>query len=190
MDRDLWMLDLTSDLGMPVYAALSRRRHAVEDIMVGFGAHPDPRIAAFRALTELNQFLPMIERRNEDGSTDYLVDDLETLNWCRTATVAAEPWLLPDPERPATRVGPQAGFDLAERVAEHVRRIEEAGSEVIVVDQSRPDIDLRVVKVIAPALRHFWRRLGPGRLYDAPVRMGLLEKPTPEDRLNSWNVFF
>ena len=60
MDRDLWMLDLTTDLGIPVFAAVSRRRHAVEDVMVGFGAHPDPRIAAFRALTELNQFLPSV----------------------------------------------------------------------------------------------------------------------------------
>ncbi|MGW6837774.1 TOMM precursor leader peptide-binding protein [Streptomyces sp. NPDC054949] len=190
MDRDLWMMDLTTDLGMPVYVAASRRRHSVEDIMVGFGAHPDPRVAAFRALTELNQFLPMIETRDADGNTSYLVGDLETLTWLKTATVAAEPWLLPDPELPATKVGPQAGFDLAARIREQVERIKEAGSEVIVVDQTRPDLELNVVKVIAPGLRHFWRRLGPGRLYEAPVRMGRLAEPTPEADLNHWNVFF
>lgn len=126
MDRDLWMMDLTTDLGMPVYVAASRRRHSVEDIMVGFGAHPDPRVAAFRALTELNQFLPMIETRDADGNTSYLVGDLETLTWLKTATVAAEPWLLPDPELPATKVGPWAGFDLAARIREQVERIKEA----------------------------------------------------------------
>ncbi|MEV7417483.1 TOMM precursor leader peptide-binding protein [Streptomyces sp. NPDC089919] len=190
MDRDLWMLDLTFDLGMPVYAAASRRRHGVEDVLVGFGAHPDPRVAAFRALTELNQFLPMIERRDEAGHTAYLVDDLETLTWLKEATVGREPWLLPDPDLPATRVGPPAGADLGARVKEQVARIRAAGSEVIVIDQTRPDLDLSVVKVIAPGLRHFWRRVGPGRLYDAPVRLGLLPAPTPEAGLNSWNVFF
>ncbi|MFI6897880.1 TOMM precursor leader peptide-binding protein [Streptomyces sp. NPDC050256] len=190
MDRDLWMIDISFDLGMPVYVAASRRRHSVEDIMVGFGAHPDPRIAAFRALTELNQFLPMIEQRDENGDTAYLVDDLETLTWLKQATVAQEPWLLPDPEQPATVVGPQAGFDLSARIRDQVDRIREAGSEVIVLDQTRPDLELNVVKVIAPGLRHFWRRLGEGRLYDAPVRLGLLEKPTAEADLNSWNVFF
>ncbi|SBT93718.1 ribosomal protein S12 methylthiotransferase accessory factor [Streptomyces sp. DI166] len=190
MDRDLWMLDISFDLGMPVYVAASRRRHSVEDIMVGFGAHPDPRVAAFRALTELNQFLPMIEQRDAQGNTSYLVDDLETLTWLKEATVEREPWLLPDPELPAVRVGPRAGFDLSERIREQVERIREAGSEVIVLDQTRPDLELHVVKVIAPGLRHFWRRLGPGRLYDVPVRLGLLERPTAEADLNHWNVFF
>ncbi|CAM5358709.1 hypothetical protein GCM10010329_39510 [Streptomyces spiroverticillatus] len=190
MDRDLWMIDISFDLGMPVYVAASRRRHAVEDIMVGFGAHPDPRIAAFRALTELNQFLPMIEARDENGDTAYLVDDLETLTWLKNATVEQEPWLLPDPEQPATVVGPQAGFDLSARIRDQVDRIREAGSEVIVLDQTRPDLELNVVKVIAPGLRHFWRRLGEGRLYDAPVRLGLLEQRTAEADLNTWNVFF
>ncbi|MFG2983213.1 TOMM precursor leader peptide-binding protein [Streptomyces sp. NPDC048258] len=190
MDRDLWMIDITNDLGMPTYVAASRRRHEVEDLMVGFGSHPDPRIAAFRALTELNQFLPMIEQRDAEGNTVYLVDDLETLNWCKQATVEQEPWLLPDPDLTPTRVGPPADFDLAACVREYTARIEAAGSEVIVMDQTRPDLELNVVKVIAPGLRHFWRRLGAGRLYDAPVRMGLLEEPTPEERMNPWNVFF
>ena len=43
---------------------------------------------------------------------------------------------------------------------------------------------------MAPGLRHFWRRLGPGRLYDVPVRLGWLDRPTPEDEINPWNVFF
>ena len=30
-----------------------------------------------------------------------------------------------------------------------------------------------MVRVIAPGLRHFWRRLGPGRLYDVPVELNL-----------------
>jgi ribosomal protein S12 methylthiotransferase accessory factor len=43
---------------------------------------------------------------------------------------------------------------------------------------------------MVPGLRHFWRRLGPGRLYDVPVKLGWLAEPTPEDKVNHWNVFF
>jgi ribosomal protein S12 methylthiotransferase accessory factor len=45
-------------------------------------------------------------------------------------------------------------------------------------------MNLSAVKVIVPGLRHFWPRLGHGRLYDVPVACGWLEKPTAEDRLN------
>ena len=58
------------------------------------------------------------------------------------------------------------------------------------LDQTQPDLDLCVAKVIVPGMRHFWRRLGPGRLYDVPVRMGQLTHPTTEERMNPWNVFF
>jgi ribosomal protein S12 methylthiotransferase accessory factor len=43
---------------------------------------------------------------------------------------------------------------------------------------------------MVPGMRHFWRRLGPGRLYDVPVKLGWLAEPTPEDKVNHWNVFF
>jgi ribosomal protein S12 methylthiotransferase accessory factor len=33
-------------------------------------------------------------------------------------------------------------------------------------------------------MRHFWARLGKGRLYQAPVEMGLLSQPLREDELN------
>jgi oxazoline/thiazoline synthase len=40
-----------------------------------------------------------------------------------------------------------------------------------------------VVRVIVPGLRHFYRRFAPGRLYDVPVQLGLLEKPLQEGEL-------
>ena len=58
------------------------------------------------------------------------------------------------------------------------------------LDQTRPDIELNVVKVIVPGMRHFWRRLGAGRLYDVPVRLGWLDRPLREDELNPRSVFF
>ena len=194
MNRDIWVLDLTTDLGVPTFAALSRREdHPVEDVLMGFGAHLDPRMAVSRALTELNQFLPAIVNRLPDGSTDYWEDDPATLEWWRHATVANEPWLLPDPGLLARRLTDHAaipGDDLGGYVTTCAERAAGVGLEMLVLDQSRPDIDLKVAKVIVPGLRHFWRRLGPGRLYDAPVSLGWLPTATPEPDLNPLSVFF
>ena len=54
---------------------------------------------------------------------------------------------------------------------------------MLVLDQTREEIGLPVVKVIVPGLRHFWARFAPGRLYDVPVKMGLLDKPHRENEL-------
>jgi ribosomal protein S12 methylthiotransferase accessory factor len=63
------------------------------------------------------------------------------------------------------------------------------GLEMLVVDMTRPDIGLPVVKVIVPGLRHFWSRLAQGRLYDVPVRLGRLQLPTEFDDLNPIPMF-
>ncbi|MFI7693535.1 TOMM precursor leader peptide-binding protein [Nonomuraea sp. NPDC049655] len=194
MDRDLWLLDITTDLGIPAFVGVSHRLgHPVEDVIVGFGAHLDPRIAAIRTLTEVNQFLPSVERRDEHGETLYLDDDVATLAWWKETKLAEEPWLVPDPAaRPRTLAdyARSDGGDLAGDVQTCVARAAAAGIEVIALDQSRPDLELSVVRVIAPGMRHFWRRLGPGRLYDVPVSLGWIPEPRAEDELNPTSVFF
>jgi ribosomal protein S12 methylthiotransferase accessory factor len=61
--------------------------------------------------------------------------------------------------------------------------------EMLVLDQSRPDIGLKVVKVIVPGLRHFWRRLGSGRLYEVPVQLGWLDTSLREEQLNPYPMW-
>jgi ribosomal protein S12 methylthiotransferase accessory factor len=58
-----------------------------------------------------------------------------------------------------------------------------------VLDQTRPDVGLPVVKVLAPGLRPFWARFAPGRLFDVPVRLGRLAAPTPHEGLNPFPMF-
>ena len=56
--RDVWALDLTTDLGITSVVALSRDRDGdAERILMGLGCHLDPRIAVQRALAEMNQML-------------------------------------------------------------------------------------------------------------------------------------
>jgi ribosomal protein S12 methylthiotransferase accessory factor len=194
LNRDFWVLDITSDLGIPAFAAVSHRTdRAVEDIVLGFGAHVDPRMGVLRALTELNQFLPAVTDTNPDGSTNYWIDDPDAVHWWRTATLESDAYVVPEPALGATTEADHAGLatdDIAEDVRRCVARLAERGVDTLVLDQTRPDIDLAVCKVMTPGLRHFWRRLGPGRLYDVPVQLGWLERPTPEADLNPTGIFF
>ena len=52
--RDLWVLDISNDIGIPVFAAFSRLLTPIdgsEQVVVGFGAHLDPALAIMRAIT-------------------------------------------------------------------------------------------------------------------------------------------
>ncbi|HEY7594299.1 MAG TPA: TOMM precursor leader peptide-binding protein [Actinophytocola sp.] len=187
--RELWVLDITSDLGVPAMAAISRRIDGPrEDIMFGFGAHLDPRIAVRRAVSELNQLIPAMLGRGDR----YDCDDPDAVRWWREATVAGQPYLVPDAgvaARTPTDYGYVPRTDLLDDVRTVHDRIAAQGMEMLVLDQTRPDVGMPVVKVVVPGMRHMWARFGPGRLYDVPVRLGRLTSPTPYDELNPYPMF-
>ena len=190
LDRDLWVLDLTSDLNIPAFAAISRRiDREVEDIIFGFGAHFDPKIAILRALTETNQSLLSVLSANLDGSTQYpsSAERLQAVEWWQTATLENQPYLMPD-ENILPRVSsdyPQLWSDnLREDIMTCQQIVEKNGMEMLVLDQTRPDINLKVVKVIVPGMRFHVKRLAPGRLYEVPVKLGWLAAAQSEKQLN------
>ncbi len=195
LNRELWVLDITSDLNIPVFAAITRRsdHREVEDIVLGYGAHFDPKVAIQRALTEANQILPAVLAANADGNTHYAPSaDPLALDWWKTATLENQPYLVPD-ESLAPKVCadyPQIwSDDLLEDVMTCKQITEKHGMEMLVLDQTRPDIGLKVVKVIVPGLRHFWKRLGSGRLYEVPVQLGWLKEPLSEHQLNPFPMW-
>ena len=193
LGREMWALDLTSDLGVPVVGAFSRRiDKPTEDVLIAFGAHLDPHIALTRALTEMNQFLAPVAAQGPNGEVTYAGADHEQKAWWTTATVANQPYLLPDPTAPAAGPGrwpSLAGDDLGKDLELAQRLVEQQGMEMLVLDQTRPDVGLPVAKVIVPGMRHFWARFAPGRLYDVPVRLGWQDAPTPEAALNPISIF-
>jgi ribosomal protein S12 methylthiotransferase accessory factor len=191
--RDLWALDLTADLNIPAYVALSRRTDGPEEqILFGLGAHLDPRLALLRAVTEMNQMLSTVLREpHEDVPVEKLFTDRETVAWLKTATLANQPYLVPVDGPPRTAAAhPRPGTDdLREDVLACQALVEGQGMEMLVLDQTRPDIGLPVVKVFVPGLRHFWARFASGRLYDVPVQLGWLPGPLAEDQLNPIPMF-
>jgi len=193
LHRDLHALDLTADLGIPTFAVASRRREReVEDVIVGFAAHLDPSVALLRALQEANQYLPSLRQESPDGSTRYRLYSDETVRWWQTATFANQPYLVPDADAPPKRASdfPQLATGDFKRDAEAcLDAVAAAGLEALVLDQTRPDVGLPVVRVVVPGMRHFWRRLAPGRLYDVPVELGWLKQPLAEEELNPVSCF-
>jgi oxazoline/thiazoline synthase len=193
-DRDLWVLDITSDLGIPTFVAITRRLdRAVEDIVLGFGTHFDPTLAIGRALTEVNQILPNVLVTNGDGSTKYPRSyNPLAIEWWQTATLANQPYLCPDerlPQRKKSDYVDRANHDLFEDILTCQQIVESLGMEFLVLDQTRPDAGLKVAKTIIPGMRHLWKRLAPGRLYDVPVSLGWLTQPHRESQLNPFPMW-
>jgi oxazoline/thiazoline synthase len=198
LQRSLWVLDLGSDLGVPCFAALSARTapHAnggAHDILYGFGCHLDPRVALSRALTEVNQSLEAVPLAGGgDGGSGYRGNP-DALRWWREARTDNQRWLLPSADEPPAALNGFADAssgDLRDDIALLVQRLRARHIEVLVLDQTRPDVGLPVVRVVAPGLRHFWARFGPGRLFDVPVQQGWLTRPLTESELNPFVVQF
>ncbi len=178
--RRLWVLDITSDLGVPTYVAMLHwMQNGHENIEFGSGAHFDSRIALLRTLTELNQFLSIGlmgggtgEKPSLDGVTPLRLKDYPFL------TPSGKPAAPPDS---GAKFGPLE--NTLQQVEACVEIAKRAGLDFLVLDQTRPDVEVPVVRVIVPGLRHFYRRYAPGRLYDVPVKLGLRDQPMPESEL-------
>ncbi|MGY4568813.1 TOMM precursor leader peptide-binding protein [Bradyrhizobium sp. USDA 3256] len=176
--RRLWVLDITSDLGIPSYVAITHwMQNGHENIEFGSGSHFDRRIALLRSLTELTQFMSIGmmgggsgEKPTLDGVTPLRLDDY--------------PFLIPS-DNPI--VPPAPGLKVHDNTSDQVNACIEiatgAGHDFLVLDQTRPDVEVPVVRVLVPGLRHFYRRFAAGRLYDVPVKLGLLDRPRLESEL-------
>jgi ribosomal protein S12 methylthiotransferase accessory factor len=203
LDRTIWALDLTTDLRIPTFAALSAKRPRSgdhkpgddvlgEDIIFGFGAHLDAGIALTRAVTEVNQMLPSVLQDPEARRRQLLPDFEDAVEWWETATLEGHAYLRPAqgvPPRSVADYGTPHTTDLRDDVEYCVARAKAIGSDVLVHDLTRADVGLAVTKVIVPNLRHFWRRLGPGRLYEVPVELGWIQRCTAERDMNSISMF-
>jgi len=178
--RRLWVLDVTSDLGVPTYVAISHwMKNGQENIEFGSGAHFDKRIAVLRALTELNQFLSI-------GLMGGGTGEKSSLDGTNPLRLQDHPFLTPS-GNPATQPGSDVKFgpldNTRDQVIACVDIAARAGLDFLVLNQTRPDIEVPIVRVIVPGLRHFYRRFAPGRLYDIPVKLGLLDRPRLESEL-------
>lgn len=191
--RELWLLDLTHDLNVPVFVAISRKvQDGPEDILMGFGAHVDAKTAAIRAVLEVNQSLPAVLRTDTERKQQLLPDFADVLDWWNAAKIEDHAYLNASTEEDIKRSEAYPRLDELDPgsvIKTLVHKLSSVGVETLVVDLSRPDIELSVARVIAPGLRHFWRRLAPGRLYTVPVKMGWNTEMLKESQMNPISLF-
>jgi oxazoline/thiazoline synthase len=192
--RQLWALDLTTDFGIPAFVAVSRRvDQPSEEIIFGFGAHLDATVALTRAIVEMNQFLPVVNGPiGPGGERVFASHDVTAVEWWRNATIVTQPYLAPHPaflpRRSADYPGGASDDQLVDLMT-CVNRARALGMDTLLLDQTRGDVDMHVVKVIVPGARHFWARFAPGRLYDVPVRLDWLPRALSESELNPVAMF-
>ena len=161
----LTVLDVTSDLGVPVAVALTTGSDGVpRDI--GFGAAWDAREAIHRAALEAGQLIATPQPR--------------VWAWLRAAWEMDAGFLCPGESsygRGSHAVAWTSGGSMEEVICA-------ADLEVMFVDLTRADIGIPVVRVVSPTLRPPWPRFGAGRLYEVPVRCGWLARARSEDEMN------
>lgn len=187
LGRKLWILDLSHDLEIPTFAAISSLVGEKSDqLIMGFGCHLDAHLAIGRAMTEMNQLLiPMLK------SFEY--DDVATKRWLTTAKLEQHHYLLPaqnQKNKVASDYPSWEKSNFIENLTTCQQRVENKGLEFLVLNLTRPEVGLAAAKVIVPGLRHFWARFAPGRLYEVPVALGWLSEPVLEDKLNQTPMFF
>lgn len=188
--RSLYVLDITTDLNIPVFVAISHslEKNGKDKILYAFGAHIDANIALERAVIELNQLLPVVM----SNKANYLTTDKVFIDWLDTASLQNNNYLVPldkTPKNMQTDYPKLCETTIYDSVQFCIDTAKKHGLETLVVDLTQPDIGLPVAKVIVPGLRHFWRRTAPGRLYDVPVKMGKLQQPHTESQLNPLSIF-
>lgn len=172
------LLDITTDLGIPCFAALCWNAPE-QPVTLGLGAHLNPLVACRRAIVELVQVLQSgVSRSNPDA-----------ISWSRYATPAYLPHLEGGGRLALTSYADLSGPDLAADLQCCLAIARRHGLEVLTVDLTRPDIGFPVVRVVVPGLRHFWARFAPGRLFDVPVTLGWLSRSRSEPELNPILLF-
>jgi ribosomal protein S12 methylthiotransferase accessory factor len=171
--------DITSDLGIPTIAAVADdvtlRDPAL--LAIGMGTHTSARIALLRALTEVAQSrLTQIHGAREDTTT---ADFRRRIGYERTRRLNKY-WF----DAPSEQLFPAIpSFDSDDFLADirfTIGRLRSAGMDrVIVVDLTRPELGVPVVRVIVPGMEIFamdQERIG-ARCHEARNRR--LPRPQP-----------
>jgi ribosomal protein S12 methylthiotransferase accessory factor len=155
--------DITSDIRLPVFACLiaPEERGVIwhRSIAMGYGCHPARNVALLRALTEAAQVRLTVISGVRDDLTDECYERLLSAN----VILAAQQRLhMPAPRRRFSDSPNWEAETFEEDIQLELRCLREAGIErVLIVDLTRPEFGLPVVRVIVPGLEASLREGSP-----------------------------
>jgi ribosomal protein S12 methylthiotransferase accessory factor len=163
--RQCWFLDLTTDIAIPVVAAIS-----VEDdgTLPALGVACRPHLAdamegAFLEMVQSELALAGHMQRLDEGQVSAV--DIALAEWYDAVDVETMPWLAPH--------GVAARADApGDAHASALERLAACGFEAYVMELTRPSLGIPVMKVICPGLAHFRRPQGASRLLRVPAQLG------------------
>ena len=149
--------DMTSDIGIPTFAAVSDDTLLKDPALltIGMGTHTNAYVAMLRAITEVAQSrLTQIHGAREDTTvaefrTKIGYERTKRLNkyWFGASDVTGEG------DRDFDGITSFESDDFLDDIGYMIRNLEGAGMDrVIVVDLTRSEIDVPVVRVIVPGL--------------------------------------
>ncbi len=170
--RRTWLLDITTDVGVPVVAAVSCRADGC-GFAAGLAARPRLEDAVRAAIMEMCQIeladSVVATKRRERGDAALNAQDRTHL---RRATINADQCILlqPIPER-ATHLSILA-TEASEIFALIAERLKSLGIETFCVDLTRRFFGVSVVRVIAPGLQLEPSEIVTPRLQNAIARTG------------------
>jgi ribosomal protein S12 methylthiotransferase accessory factor len=153
IDRRTWLLDITTDVAVPVVAAFSFSTRG-DGFCVGTAARPGLASAARAALTELAQTELAIEvveaRRRGGGDSALSRTDLRQLR--RFETIHAEQCELLHPGAPAGGIPDLPAATTTEALQSVLDRLAERGLQVLAVDLTRSRYGIPVMHMFCPGL--------------------------------------
>ena len=164
--------DLTTDVGLPVFSVtiVDRRADALRRLpaAIGGGCHPDRAVALSRALTEAAQSrLTLIAGSRDDCPPAYYrrIRDGDAIG----AHVAR---LDGGPGRDFADLAHLPAASVDADVAHELDRLRAAGIEqAILVDLTRPDVGVPVVRMVVPGLEGWTDKVAPA--VPGPRRLAL-----------------
>jgi len=149
---DVYLRDITSDIGVATCAAASDdiRLRDPTLLTTGMGTHTSAKVAVLRALTEVAQSrLTQIHGAREDAT---LADFRKRIGYERTKKLNAH-WFDGSEKRSFAAVPSFESDDFLLDIRHMLGRLQQAGLDrAVVVDLTRPEIGIPVVRIIVPGL--------------------------------------
>ena len=150
IDRRTWLLDITTDIGIPCLAALSVDADG-RGLACGFAARPTLAAAANAALREMCQVELgiLLAAGKYRARGDAGLDESDRVHLRRATALSAESCALLHPD------GNPARYPTTDSATDIDARLTALGIDVFTLDLTRSDIGVPVVKVVAPGLQPF-----------------------------------
>jgi ribosomal protein S12 methylthiotransferase accessory factor len=153
-ERATWLIDITTDIGIPCLTAVSCDGRG-RDVACGFAARLSPAAAARGAILEMCQMelaLPIVAaKRRERG--DLGLNDTDRRHLARALAIDAARCELLHPVGVPRRDSGQAHADADAELDTLRTAFARRGIEAALIDLTRPELAIPVVRAVAPHLQ-------------------------------------